>query len=151
MKIFLIILLSLPILAWLWIAVQDFYWEIRFPGSPRQREAQAYLAARKREQRKHPTRKELPYRDDDRIVIWKWINENCRDKEGDEISKAVNDRFFAGEAKQEWLDDILSGRNTPFQKETKGLWKAKRKKEKAIQEALSTVTRMAKQSSKNQL
>jgi hypothetical protein len=93
----------------------------------------------------------LPYRDDDRIVIWKWINENCLDKERDEISKAVNDRFFAGEAKQEWLDDILSGRNTPFQKETKRLWKAKRKKEKAIQEAMSTVTRMAKQSSKNQL
>src|SRR5207249_10188629 len=51
--------------------------------------------------------KELPYDDDDRIVIWKWIRENCPDRNYDEMSKAVNDHFFAGQAKQKWIDDIL--------------------------------------------
>jgi hypothetical protein len=90
------------------------------------------------------TGKELPITDEERFAIWKWIRENCLDKNRDEIAKAVNDYFFDGQAKQKWIDDILSGRKTPFQKEVKGLWKAKHKKEKAIQEALSTVTRMAK-------
>src|SRR5581483_3809210 len=84
-----------------------------------------------------------PISEEERFAIWKWINDNnLIDRSRDEIGKAVNDFFFAGQGKQEWIDDVLSGRNTPFEKQAKALWKAKHEKEKAIQKALSELKRM---------
>jgi hypothetical protein len=84
------------------------------------------------------TCEEFPYSDADRLVIWKWIKENCIEigiKDYDEIAKAVNDYFFHGEAKQEWTDDILSGRNTPFRKHVKAMWKAQGNRKRAVHNA----------------
>src|SRR5947209_1819193 len=92
------------------------------------------------------TSQKAPYNDDDRLVIWKWINENCIGtgiKDYDQIAKAVNDYFFAGQAEQEWTNDILSGRKTPFHQHVKAMWKAQRNKEKIVEEARAPVTPIA--------
>ena len=90
------------------------------------------------------TYEDAPYTDADRIVIWKWIKENCIDigiKDYDDIAKAVNDYFFRGQAKQEWTDDILSGRNTPFRKHVKAMWKAQCNRKRAVQDAEAILAR----------
>jgi len=66
-----------------------------------------------------------PIKDDERPVIWKWAKENGIDAGMpiEHVGKAINDHFFGGQAKPEWINDILSGRKTPFRAVANDLWK----------------------------
>ena len=61
----------------------------------------------------------IPVTDDERIVIWKWAKENAIDQglPIDKVGDAINEHFFGGQAKPEWITDILSGRKTPFKQQ----------------------------------
>jgi hypothetical protein len=69
---------------------------------------------------------EIPITDDERLGIWKWVKENCIDRGMtiDKIGNAINQRFFAGQARPEWIEDIVSGRKTPFESAVKEAWRA---------------------------
>ena len=62
---------------------------------------------------------------DDRMAIWKWAKANGIDHgmSFDKIHDAINQKFFAGQAKPEWITDILSGRKTPFRELSNDVWK----------------------------
>jgi hypothetical protein len=68
----------------------------------------------------------IPVTDDERIAIWKWAKANGIDHglPFDKIHDAINQHFFAGQAKPEWINDILSGRKTPFRQLSNAAWKA---------------------------
>jgi hypothetical protein len=59
------------------------------------------------------------------MAIWKWAKENGIDHgmSIDKVGDAINTHFFAGQAKQEWITDILSGRKTPFRELSNEVWK----------------------------
>lgn len=65
--------------------------------------------------------------DDDprfRMTVWKWIRPKIEEGQPiDKIHEAINKEFFAGQAKPEWITDILSGRKTPFKEVANDMWK----------------------------
>jgi hypothetical protein len=68
----------------------------------------------------------IPIDQDDRMAIWKWAKANGIDHgmSIDKVGDAINQHFFAGQAKAEWISDILSGRKTPFRELSNAAWKA---------------------------
>lgn len=50
------------------------------------------------------------------IAIWKWAKENGIDAgmPYEKVHDAINQFFFGGQAKPEWISDILAGRKTPL-------------------------------------
>jgi hypothetical protein len=67
----------------------------------------------------------IPIDQDDRTVIWRWAKANGIDHgmSIDKVGDAINQHFFAGQAKPEWISDILSGRKTPFRELATDVWK----------------------------
>ena len=61
---------------------------------------------------------------DDRIAVWKWVKENHIDHGAtlDKVGDAINQKFYGGAAKPEWITDILSGRKTPFREVAADAW-----------------------------
>ena len=41
----------------------------------------------------------------------------------DSVGDAINKQFYSGMAKPEWINDILTGRKTPFRQVTTEMWK----------------------------
>jgi hypothetical protein len=82
--------------------------------------------------------------DDERIVIWKWAKENAIDQglPIDKVGDAINENFFAGQAKPEWITDILSGRKTPFRHLANEAWRAQYNRRAIVQQARD-ISRMA--------
>jgi hypothetical protein len=66
-----------------------------------------------------------PVKDEDRAVIWKWAKENGIDHglPFDKVHDAINQHFFGGQARPEWITDVLSGRKTPFREVANDAWK----------------------------
>lgn len=67
-----------------------------------------------------------PIKDDERFAVWKWAKENAGIDSGvpiDQVGKAINDHFYGGQGKPEWINDILSGRKTPFKAVANEMWK----------------------------
>lgn len=66
-----------------------------------------------------------PIKDDERITIWKWAKENGIDHglPIEKVGDAINQHFFNGMAKPEWITDILSGRKTPFRQLSDEAWR----------------------------
>jgi hypothetical protein len=66
-----------------------------------------------------------PIDQDDRMRIWAWAKANGIDHgmSIDKIGDAINQRFYGGMAKGEWITDILSGRKTPFRELSNEAWK----------------------------
>jgi hypothetical protein len=64
---------------------------------------------------------------EERMAIWKWAKDNGLDHglSFNEIHDAINTYFFAGQAKPEWITDILSGRKTPLRKLAIDAWRKK--------------------------
>jgi hypothetical protein len=84
-----------------------------------------------------------PIDDEDRAVIWKWAKTNGIDQ-GLSIGKvgdAINQQFFAGQAKPEWITDILSGRKTPFRAVANDAWRKQYNRRAVVQQA-SDLSRM---------
>jgi hypothetical protein len=67
-----------------------------------------------------------PVTDDERYAIWKWAKANGIDHglSIDQVHDAINSQFFGGMAPSEWINDILSGRKTPFRTLADAAWKA---------------------------
>jgi hypothetical protein len=78
---------------------------------------------------------------EDRMAIWKWVKDNGLDHglSFNEIHDAVNTYFFAGQAKPEWITDILSGRKTPLRKLAIKAWKAQYYRMQAVDQAKELV------------
>jgi hypothetical protein len=86
----------------------------------------------------------IPVTDDERIVIWKWAKANGIDKglPIDKVGDAINEHFFGGQAKPEWITDILSGRKTPFKHLADDAWRKQYNRRTIVQQA-SELSRMA--------
>src|SRR6266704_800015 len=79
-----------------------------------------------------------PVKDDERLAIWKWAKENAGINQGVPIEKvhnAINKYFFNGVAKPEWINDILSGRKTPFREVANDVWRSQYNRRNIIQQA----------------
>lgn len=79
-----------------------------------------------------------PVRDDERLTIWKWAKEQGGANEGfpiHSVANAVNTKFFGGMAKPEWIDDILSGKKTPFREVALDMWKKQYNSRLIVQQA----------------
>jgi hypothetical protein len=71
------------------------------------------------------------------MVIWKWAKENGIDH-GLPFSKvhdAINEHFYAGLGKAEWINDILSGRKTPLRTLAADAWKKQYNRRMITQQA----------------
>ena len=51
------------------------------------------------------------------------------------VGDLINEQFFAGQAKPEWISDILSGRKTPFREVANAAWKAQYNRRVITQQA----------------
>jgi hypothetical protein len=78
-----------------------------------------------------------PVNDDERLAIWRWAKQNAIDQglPFDKVHEAINQHFFGGAAKSEWINDILSGRKTPFRFQANSVWKAQSNRRLVIQQA----------------
>jgi hypothetical protein len=78
-----------------------------------------------------------PIKDEERAVIWKWAKENAIDRGMpiEKVGDSINQYFFAGHAKPEWITDILSGRKTPFRDLTNDAWKKQYNRRVIVQQA----------------
>ena len=78
-----------------------------------------------------------PIDQDDRMVIWKFAKANGIDHgmSIDKVGDAINAHFFAGQAKPEWITDVLSGRKTPFRELANDVWKKQYNRRQIIQQA----------------
>jgi hypothetical protein len=66
-----------------------------------------------------------PVKDEERQAIWGWAKANAIDQglPIEKVGDAINEHFFGGQAKPEWINDILSGRKTPFKQVANDLWR----------------------------
>jgi hypothetical protein len=71
------------------------------------------------------------------MAIWKWAKENAIDKglPFDKVHDAINHYFFGGQAKPEWINDVLSGRKTPFRQVAADVWKKQYNRRAIVQQA----------------
>src|SRR5258708_37102670 len=78
-----------------------------------------------------------PVKDEDRAAIWKWAKANAIDKGMplEKVNAEINKYFFNGIAKPEWINDILSGRKTPFREVVNDVWRAQENRRNIIQQA----------------
>jgi hypothetical protein len=74
---------------------------------------------------------------EERLVIWKWVKDNGIDHglPFNKIGDAINTYFFAGQARPEWITDILSGRKTPFRKLAIDAWRKQYYRRQIINQA----------------
>lgn len=79
---------------------------------------------------------------EDRMAIWKWAKANGVDRglPLNEIHDAINQYFYAGNARPEWINDILAGRKTPLRNVADAVWKAQYNRRVITQQAKDLVT-----------
>src|SRR6266403_1323444 len=79
-----------------------------------------------------------PVTDAERMAIWRWAKENGIDHglPFDKVHDAINQKFFSGMAKPEWITDILSGRKTPYRFLANDAWKKQYNRRTITQQAL---------------
>ena len=79
-----------------------------------------------------------PIRDQDRPLYWRWAKEHGGIDQGvpyEQVRDNINQHFFAGQAKDEWIDDLLGGRKTPFRQVANDAWKAQYNRRMVTQQA----------------
>jgi hypothetical protein len=79
----------------------------------------------------------IPVKDEERQAIWRWAKENAIDHGMpiEKVGDAIKNHFFAGQAKPEWITDILSGRKTPYRAVANDVWKKQYNRRRIIQQA----------------
>src|SRR5206468_9565524 len=79
----------------------------------------------------------IPVTDQERATIWRWAKANGIDHglPFDKVGDAINTHFFAGQAKPEWITDILSGRKTPYRELANDAWKKQYHRRVIVQQA----------------
>ena len=74
-----------------------------------------------------------------RAAVWKWVKEHGIDHglPLDKIHDMVNHQFYHGMAtgKPEWINDVLSGRKTPYREIAKEVWKKQYNRRQTILQA----------------
>ena len=93
---------------------------------------------------------QIPVTDEERIAIWRWAKLASIDKGEpiDKVSDAINQRFFNGQAKPEWISDILSGRKTPFRELATDAWKKQYNRRQITAQAKQVAGRQAMSSAR---
>lgn len=78
-----------------------------------------------------------PITDDERIGIWKWAKVNGIDQgmSFEKVGDAINQRFYNGVARPEWITDVLSGRKTPFRQQADAAWRAQYNRDVIVRQA----------------
>lgn len=78
-----------------------------------------------------------PIRDEERFAIWKWAKENGIDQGAsfEKVHDSINQFFFGGQAKPEWINDVLTGRKTPFRNVAREVWRKQYNRQAVIQQA----------------
>jgi hypothetical protein len=71
------------------------------------------------------------------MAIWKWAKDNAIDQglPFEKVHDAINAHFFGGQAKPQWINDILAGRKTPFRQVADNVWKARAQRREIVQQA----------------
>jgi len=79
------------------------------------------------------------------MAIWKWAKANGIDHglPLEKVHDAINTQFFSGMAPPEWINDILSGRKTPFKALATDVWKAQYNRRIITQQAKDLVSKEA--------
>jgi hypothetical protein len=79
----------------------------------------------------------LPVTDEERMAIWKWAKLNGIDHglPFEKVHEAINNHFFAGAAKPEWITDILSGRKTPLRSVADAAWRTQYNRRAIVEHA----------------
>lgn len=79
----------------------------------------------------------IPVTEQERIAIWRWAKAHGIDHglPIEKVGDAINTHFFAGQAKPEWITDILSGRKTPFRQLSNAAWKQQYNRRQIIMQA----------------
>src|SRR4030095_6756927 len=70
-----------------------------------------------------------------RVTIWKWAKDNVAFTDYKTVHDAINQKFFGGRAKPEWITDILAGRKTPFKAHSVAKWKAQYDRQQVVRRA----------------
>src|SRR6266478_1323894 len=85
-----------------------------------------------------------PVKDEERLAIWRWAKLNGIDKglPIEKVGDAINQHFFNGMARPEWITDILSGRKTPFRQVADQAWRAQYNRRAIVQQA-KDISKMA--------
>jgi len=71
------------------------------------------------------------------MAIWKWAKANGIDQglPFEKVHAAINNHFFAGAAKPEWITDILSGRKTPLRSVANEAWRTQYNRRAIVEHA----------------
>jgi len=79
------------------------------------------------------------------MAIWRWAKLNGIDHglPFEKIHDAINEHFFAGAARPEWITNILSGRKTPFRSVANAAWKTQYNRRMIVQHAKTLTERQA--------
>jgi hypothetical protein len=79
------------------------------------------------------------------MAIWRWAKLNGIDHglPFEKIHDAINEHFFAGAAKPEWITDILSGRKTPFRELANEAWRTQYNRRMIVDHAKSLTEQQA--------
>jgi hypothetical protein len=79
----------------------------------------------------------IPIKDDERVAIWRWAKANGIDAglPIEKVGDAINQHFFNGHARPEWITDILSGRKTPFKRLADDAWRKQYNRRTIVQKA----------------
>src|SRR5215467_3950813 len=82
----------------------------------------------------------------ERMAIWKWAKANGIDQgmpyEG--VHEAINQHFFGGMARPEWIHDILAGRKSPLREVSNAAWRAQYNRRMAVQYAKDQIKAQAR-------
>lgn len=72
-----------------------------------------------------------------RIRIWKWAKANGIDKglPFDKIAEAINQHFYDGMARPQWIAAHLEARKTPFREISNALWRAQANRRAIVEQA----------------
>jgi hypothetical protein len=80
--------------------------------------------------------------DQERLALWKWVKENAVDHgmPFEQVHEVLNNHFFAGNAKPEWINEFLAARKTPFRRASDAAWTAQANRRNIQQQAKHLVS-----------
>jgi hypothetical protein len=80
--------------------------------------------------------------DQERLSLWKWVKENAIDHGMplEQVHETLNNHFFGGTAKPEWVNEFLAARKTPFKRVSDAAWTAQANRRNIQQQAKRLVS-----------
>jgi hypothetical protein len=80
--------------------------------------------------------------DQERMAMWKWVKENAIDHGMplEQVHETLNNHFFGGTGKPEWINEFLAARKTPFKRASDAAWAAQANRRNIQQQAKHLVS-----------